>query len=482
MMKKNVLPILLISAALVVTGCATKPETSATETQTTIQDTEKKAPVVEEKKVEKKKEPEDPPNVKFAKKLQKYLDKGDTEGAIGCFKELPAELQNDIELKLLLGALYYSNNQYEEAIGVANEVLALDSVNVDALELISLCNRAKGDKAAYKATQDKILAADPYNPSANIQKAEDYALNKKYKQARESYRKALKGDSKNEDALFGFAQMSFYTDDLKTSKEVFQQLIDKDPNNAAALAYMGKIAYDEENYLRASKFISEAIKNDPNNYDYWMDYGKYLRYQGKFDDAAKAWKKATELDPSYFLAYAYLAGHYDETEKWDLALENYHKVIETNPKYFYAYESTAILEYHAKNYKDAIKYFSKAYECSDSWSYSMMIALCYFKLNDPLNAKKVLQAQLKKLERDSNPYNLVRFFAESYSKNAEANLKQRIDKETNSNTRGKMLFYMGAYCDINKAADAGKEYYTRVTNMTAPMFFEYRLAEWGLKE
>ena len=151
--------------------------------------------------------------------------------------------------------------------------------------------------------------------------------------------------------------MSYYTDDIKTASETFLRILDKDPENAAALAYMGKLAYEEENYLRATKFIQQAIKQDSSNYDYWLDYGTYLRYQGKFKDAANAWKKAAELDPSYFLAYAYLAGNYDDLGQWDEALENYHKVIETNPKYFYAYESTAILEYRAKNYENAIKYF-----------------------------------------------------------------------------------------------------------------------------
>lgn len=476
MMKKRLLPVLAISAALLIVSCASAP----------VADNEDKTPTAIETPAAIDKpvviEKDDPPNIKFAKQLQILLDKGDTEGAIALFEKIPDELKDDIDLKLLLGALHYSCSHYDDAISIANEVLAIDKTNLDAMELISMCNRAKGDKVAYKNTQDRILSVDPYNTSANIQKAEDYALNKKYKLARESYKKALRGDSTNEDARFGYAQMSFYMDDLKESKTVFQQMVDENPSNSAALAYLGKIAYDEENYLKASKYVSDALKYDPNNYDYWMDYGKYLRYQGKFDDAAKAWKKATELDPSYFLAYAYLAGHYDETEKWDLAIENYHKVIETNPKYFYAYESTAILEYHAKNYTEAIKLFSKAYEYSDSWSYSMMIALCYFKLNKPLEAKKVLQNELKKLERNSNPYNLVRFFAESYSKNAEANLKQRIDKETNSNIRGKMLFYMGAYCDIYNASEAAEEYYARVTSMTAPMFFEYRLAEWGLAE
>jgi tetratricopeptide (TPR) repeat protein len=276
--------------------------------------------------------------------------------------------------------------------------------------------------------------------------------------------------------------MSYYTDDIKTASETFLRILDKDPENAAALAYMGKLAYEEENYLRATKFIQQAIKQDPSNYDYWLDYGTYLRYQGKFNDAANAWKKAAELDPSYFLAYAYLAGNYDDLGQWDEALENYHKVIETNPKYFYAYESTAILEYRAKNYENAIKYFTKTYEFSSSYAYTLMIAACWFKLNKPQEAKKVLAAQLKKLDSKSTEYELVRFFHDNYNRNAESNLIQKITKESNSNNRGKMLFYMGLYYELNKAEELANEYYAKVTSLKAPMFFEYRIAEWGLQK
>lgn len=463
---------ILISAAFF-TGCASKP---AAENQPQPEVTK-----VEPKKETKKKEPDDPPNVKFVKQLQALLEKGDTKGAIAHFDKIPSSLKDDLELKNLLGALYYSDTQYDNAITSANEVLSIEPDNMEALELISMCNKAKGDKAAYKATTDRILAADPYNASVNIQRAEEYAVNKKYKLARDSYKKALRGDPENTDALFGYAQMSYYTDDVKTAGETFQKILNKDPENAPALAYMGKLAYEDENYLRATKYVQSAIKQDPYNYDYWMDYGTYLRYQGKFDDAAKAWTKATELDPSYFLAYAYLAGNYDDLGQWDQALENYHKVIETNPKYFYAYESTAILEYRAKNYENAIKYFTKTYEYSPSYAYTLMIAACWFKLNNPLQAKEVLTKQLKKLDAASNEYALVRFYNDAYNKNAESNLVQKITKETNSNNRGKMLFYMGLYYELNKAEDLAREYYAKVTSMKAPMFFEYRIAEWGLQ-
>ena len=479
MIKNKLLPIVLFCMAIFITACGTTSvPVPSTDTEQPAVTTEKP----KQKKEEKPKEPEDPPNIKFAKQLQKLLDKGDIEGAIAHFSKIPAELADDVDLNLLLGALLYSSTKYDDAINIANKVLESQPENMDALELISLCNRGKGDKAAYKATSEKILAADPYNTSVNIQKAEDYALNKKYKLARDAYKKALKGDATNKDAMFGYAQMSFYTDDLKTATTYFQKILDDNPKDAGALAYMGKIAYDQENYLRACEYIEQAIKIDSSNYDFWMDYGTYLRYRGKFEDAAKAWNKAVEIDPTYFLAYAYLAGSYDDLGKWDLALKNYHKVIETNPKYFYAYESAAILEYHAENYKEAIRLFSKAYECSASWSYVLMIASCYYKLNDSITAKKIIASQLKKMDNTTTEYTLVRFFSDPYSKNAESTLNQKIAKETNSNNRGKMLFYMGLFCEINKATDLAREYYAKVTKLQAPMFFEYRIAEWGLEQ
>lgn len=482
MIKKKFFSAMMIVSAMLIISCGT----TATPTPEAPDETKIEAPA-ETTKTHKKetpveKKPEDPPNVKFAKHLQELLEKGDIKGAIAYFEQLPAELSNDIDLKLLLGALHYSDTNYDQSIEIANEALTIQPDNIDALELISLANRAKGNKTAYKQTADQILKVDPNNASVNIQKAEEYALNKKYKLARDAYKKALIGEPENEDAMFGYAQMSFYTDDLKTATSYFQKILNKNPESAPALSYMGKIEYDQENYLKACEYIEKALKYDPYSYDNWMDYGTYLRYRGKFSEAAEAWKKAASLDPNYFLAYAYLAGNYDDLGQWDLALDNYHKVIKTNPKYFYAYESAAILEYHAKNYQEAIKLFSKAYEYSAHWSYSLMIAICYFKLNDTINAKKILAAQLKKMDSTSTEYSLVRFFNDSYSKNAESNLNQKITKESNSNNRGKMLFYMGVYCELNKATDLAKEYYAKVTKLQAPMFFEYRMAEWGLEQ
>ena len=148
--------VFLLSSVLI-TGCATTPESSVIDTDTGAVTKENK----EVKEKPSKKEPDDPPNVKFVKQLQALLEKGDTEGAIAHFSSIPASLKNDLELKNLLGALYYSAAQYDNAIATAEEILVIDPENMSALELISMCTKAKGDTKAYKAASERILAADP---------------------------------------------------------------------------------------------------------------------------------------------------------------------------------------------------------------------------------------------------------------------------------------------------------------------------------
>lgn len=425
--------------------------------------------------------PEIPSDVVFVQNLQSQLEAGSIVDAIALFKEMPQELSDNDDLQVLLASLYISNGEYSNAIKTANIVLDKDSSNLEAMELIAMASRAAGDKSKYNEVNKKILTKDPYNASANIMQAEDYSLAKKYKLSRESYKKVLKNDPTNEDALFGVAMTSYYLDDLDVAKENCELLLKQDPNNAQALAFMGKLYAENNSNAKACEYMEKAIEVGGDNYDYLLELGLYYKRRNLVTKSIEVTKRAVELEPEYFLGYAYLAGIYDEMDDFENALFNYHMVIQTNPEYYFAYEEAAILEYHAGNYDQAIKYFSKANDYSNNYSYQMMIAACYFKKKDSFNAKKVLTAIMKPLDRESLEYNIARFFSESYNRNAEASISQKLSKEDNGNKRGKMLFYMGLYYEINGYADYAKEYYAKVAKMQAPMFFEYRIAEWGLK-
>ena len=464
----------LLSVALAFTGCkSTETEKEDTKTEISVSEPEE---IVE-------KEPELPPepaHIVFAKKLQSLLAQGRVKDAIALFDNIPEELKDDLELKLVLASLYVSAGDYDMAIKTADQVLAIDEGNLTALEIKTLCAKAKGDTNAYKDAAQQILASDPYNVQVNIMQGDEQALNHKWKLARDAYTKALVTEPDNEDALYGYAKMTYYMDDLKLAKSKCQEILDKNPQNSEALALMGKLAAEEYNYVRAIKLTQEALVYDPDNYDFYLDMGTYYRYQGKYSESIKCWNKAVEILPDYFLAYAYLAGIYDEQEQFDQALYNYRKVIETNPDYYYAYESTAILEYHFGNYANARALFDKAYSYSGSFAYKLMNIAMYLKEGNKNEAKKIAQELMKTLDRESTEYNMTRLYVDNYSKNAESTLVNKINKEDNSNKRGKMLFYMGLFYEINGSMEMAREYYSKVTAMQAPMFFEYRIAEWGL--
>lgn len=426
-------------------------------------------------------QPQIPSDVVFVQNLQNQLEAGSLEGAIELFSSMPQELADNDDLTVLLASLYISKGDYSNAIKTANLVLDKDSSNLEAMELVSMASRASGDRVKYNEVNKMILAKDPYNASVNIMQAEDYSLSKKYKLSRDSYKKVLKKEPENEDALYGVAMTSYYLDDLDNAKETCEQILAKDPDNVQALAFMGKLYAENNSNAKACEYMEKALEYGGDNYDYLLELGLYYKKRNLVSKSIEVTKKAVTLEPDYFLGYAYLAGMYDEMDDFKNALENYHKVIETNPAYYFAYEETGILEFHEGNYDQAIRMFTLANNYSPSYSYQMMIAVSYLKKKDTINAKKILAQIMKPLDRESLEYNIARFFSESYSKNAEASITQKLSKEDNSNKKGKMLFYMGLYYEINGLKDVAKEFYAKVTSMQAPMFFEYRLAEWGMK-
>ncbi|MCQ2597318.1 MAG: tetratricopeptide repeat protein [Treponema sp.] len=478
-----------ITVAILLAGCASTPktdenkapteETAVTETVKEDKKSEKKA---EKKPEPKKEEPKDPPDVAFAKKLREKLSANDIQGALALFESIPESIAGEKDMIFLHASLLISAGDLEKAGEIGKQLEEAYPDDLEILEMNALIAKSSGNNSTYKSYSNKILALDPENPAMNIQKGQEYALAKKWKQARNSYKKALSSEPDNEDALFGCGLMSYYLMEDSTADEYFQAILDKNPDNSMALAYKGKLAAESENFKSAIKYIEKAIENDASNYDFHMDYGTYLHQLNYDDEAIEQWQIARDLDPDYFLAYAYLAGISDEKNNYDMALENYRKVIETNPDYYYAYESAGILEWHAENWAEARKDFHKAFVTggSTNWSYALMVAATYMKEGNTFKAKEYLNPVLKKMPKDTNEYLMVKFYVDNYSKNAMNTLVMKIQKEESTTKRGKLYFYFGLYNELYGSTAVAVDYYGRVASMQAPMFFEYRMAEWGM--
>lgn len=418
--------------------------------------------------------------INFAEELQKHLMAGDINGAISLYKDIPENLKDDVDLKILESSLLLSVGRLEEAKTIVNELKNSGNNTIEVMEVNAEIANASGKLADIQKATDELLKADPANVTANLILGNRWALKKKYKLACDYYRKVILKESTNEDGLFGYGQMSYYLGNLKESEKAFKKLAEVNPESDIAYQYLGKLAAEEENYKLSIENIKKAIALNPQNSDYYIDLGNYSRNLGRYDDAEKAWTKSIELAPDYFLGYTYRAGLYDEQNRTDEALADYKMVVKTNPKYYFAFEEIGILEFHKENWEEARKYFSKANEISESYAYKLMILATYIKQGKTFEMKQLSEKYMKPLDRNSLEYKMIRLYHDQGPVNAENAVAKDIEKETSKNKKGKMKYYLALYYDMKGSKSVAAEYYNQITKMQTPMFFEYRLAEWAL--
>lgn len=418
--------------------------------------------------------------INFAEELQKHLMAGDINGAISLYKDIPENLKDDVDLKILESSLLLSVGRLEEAKTIVNELKNSGNNTIEVMEVNAEIANASGKLADIQKATDELLKADPANVTANLILGNRWALKKKYKLACDYYRKVILKESTNEDGLFGYGQMSYYLGNLKESEKAFKKLAEVNPESDIAYQYLGKLAAEEENYKLSIENIQKAIALNPQNSDYYIDLGNYSRNLGRYDDAEKAWTKSIELAPDYFLGYTYRAGLYDEQNRTDEALADYKMVVKTNPKYYFAFEEIGILEFHKENWEEARKYFSKANEISESYAYKLMILATYIKQGKTFEMKQLSEKYMKPLDRNSLEYKMIRLYHDQGPVNAENAVAKDIEKETSKNKKGKMKYYLALYYDMKGSKSVAAEYYNQITKMQTPMFFEYRLAEWAL--
>lgn len=86
---------------------------------------------------------------------------------------------------------------------------------------------------------------------------------------------------------------------------------------------------------------------------------------------------------------------------------------------------------------------------------------------------------MKYVERNSLDYQMLRLY---YDGLGDAAVSTKVANETNSTQRGRMLFYLAVFYEIQELDHLATQYYLEVIDMQAPMFFEYRLCEWALEE
>jgi adenylate cyclase len=225
-----------------------------------------------------------------------------------------------------------------------------------------------------------------------------------YKQAIESYNKALELDSNYAPAYAALADGYILLGEQGgISQQEAGELADNAIKKALALnsklaeAYSSKgvwkLSY-EWNWSESEKAFKQAIELNPGYAVTYQSYGRILGFAGRFDEAIKQLEKAKELDPLSPIIVAYIGQVYIFAKEYEKADDHLQQALKVHPNHPLILHNIGELYIAQGRYAEAIAPLKQSAEMSVSGHYKAMLAYAYAMANRRAEAMSILNELL----------------------------------------------------------------------------------------
>jgi tetratricopeptide (TPR) repeat protein len=196
---------------------------------------------------------------------------------------------NDPASYVNLAILALKENKVDEAAGLYDQALKIDSGNFDALNgLIVIYTQQKKPEQAH-ARVDQALAAQPNNASLHYLKAEVYGYERNAEGAEGELRRSLELDPKYLAAYSKLAALYINTNQVDRALGEYRKILERDPNSAFAYSLMGLLEHGRRNYDAAVENYRKALELDPNSLEAANNLAWLYAVEGKgnMDEAVR---------------------------------------------------------------------------------------------------------------------------------------------------------------------------------------------------
>ena len=217
---------------------------------------------------------------------------------------------NNLKYQLFKAQLdVWLGNNFEEAKGYLNNVLAQEPNNISALAALSSLNMQKNDFIAAQKDMDKIKSINPDSPDLH-QLQTVYELQKsRYKQEQElsilQEGRQLYGEGKCEQAI-----------------PKYEEFISKSQPNVLIEKEFGDVNVCAKNYQKAIDLYTDVLNQ---GYDFNVDLARAeaYYYMGDSVNALKEFQRLVKSQPDNFNANLYLGDSYVRMHEYDKARDTY---------------------------------------------------------------------------------------------------------------------------------------------------------------
>ncbi|GHV76757.1 lipoprotein [Spirochaetia bacterium] len=403
------------------------------------------------------------------------LSREDYDGALACFDRLDSAVAASSGIRLLKASVLSSAARTAEARGIVEEIIAGEPDNTEALYVLSTLEGAGGRNKEQKATLERLIRIDPNHVAALTSLGDISLRGKSLKAAAAYFDRVLAVDPDNGDALLGLAGVYRYQRNPKEAESLLNKAVKRYPQWTRPLTERARLYQEAGFYDDALRDLDRALKI--NGDDYWIavDRGIVLVDLRRKQEALLEFNRAIAMNPSIFLAYVYSAGIKDEMGDYDGAEHDYEVLVKLKPEYYFALEGLGVQKMRKGLWAEARDAFLMVYKQAPETHYALLASLCWMRAGKMSDPKTFLETALKKAQRDTAEWSMLRLYHDLHGDNDAA---MRIDRETNPVLKAQMLYYLASYYDVRGNTSLANRYFSQVNEMEQRAVLEWRFNRW----
>jgi tetratricopeptide (TPR) repeat protein len=207
---------------------------------------------------------------------------------------------NDPDVYNSLAVLSFSENKRDEAIGLYEGALKIDSTNFNALNGLTNLYAQNQELDKAHARIDQVLSSNPNKATLHFLKAQVYGYQHNSQGAEAELRKTLELDPNYVAAYSALGALFVNSRQEERAIAEYKKILELRPDNATAYTLIGMLEDARKNYDAAADNYRKAIEKDPNaaiaaNNLAWM-YA--VQGKGNLDEAVRLAQGVVQKNPN----------------------------------------------------------------------------------------------------------------------------------------------------------------------------------------
>ena len=291
----------------------------------------------------------------------------------------------------------------KEALELAKRATSIAETPASAWIGLALAEKANGNKVAAKAALDRVLADEPQNLAALLERADLFTDEKNFEAGIADLKAAaklkpadkavasrlanvLQQAGKNDEALAVAKSAGLEVQqstgnggvigtpeeieaansaDPAIARKALERLLEKNPRNAMLLGHLGA-SYRTDDPAKSLEFYKRAAEIQPDAPEHALGYAAALVQARRFPEAALILQRVIRVSPENYPAHANLATALYELKRYQEAIPEYQWILNAKPEVAVAYYFIATSHDYLGEYPEALASYEKFLSVADA--------------------------------------------------------------------------------------------------------------------